>query len=127
MRRHAIGILISLSVVGSSALATIPIPGGPGLLWRGDFDDVGGTFGNCDPTVRQDGYCHTDSARPAQTQIVTTPVAEGQQAMRFETGFGDQVPGQSGSRALLAPSLAAYQYERDEQWYRWQVFLPSRR
>jgi hypothetical protein len=118
------GMICLISVgISAAAAATIPIPT-TGIIWHGDFDGQGGVLsGNCGTT--QDGYCLDRTARPEQIQVVQSPLAEGQFSGRFETHYGDVYPGLSDSRALLEPSLAAYQSEGTEQWYRWQVFLPT--
>ena len=127
MAMHISGtmVLIAIASVGisSASIAAIPIPT-TGIIWHGDFDGQGGVLsGNCGTT--QDGYCQRLTVRDAQIQFSQNPLAEGQFSARFETGYGDDFPGMSDSRALLNPSLAAYSSEGMDQWYRWQVFLPA--
>src|SRR5690349_13750980 len=111
MRIFATMVLIAIGSVGVStaSIAAIPIPT-TGIIWHGDFDGQGGVLsGNCSTT--QDGFCQRLTVRDAQIQFSQNPLAEGQFSARFETGFGDDFPGMSDSRALLNPSLAAYASE----------------
>src|SRR5262249_34823941 len=90
----------------------------PGLVFRGDFET--GSFSQW--TAGHDGG--VQEVADDRIQVVTSPVAQGHYAARFEVRQGDKWRGSTGNRAELSRSTG--EREGQVRWYSWwTMFDPS--
>ena len=101
--------------------ATVPPPGAvalPGtIVWRGDYET-----GDLSQFRDNNGHVvQPQQGAPGRITVVTSPVAEGKYAGRFELHPGDTYAG--GNRAEM------FNYTHDsegtEGWYSWYTLFPS--
>ena len=97
----------------------------PNVIWRGDFDDGTGSLGgHCDAGTN--GWCHPQTIRPGQIQLVSDPAFQGHGlAARLEVKYGDQYGGYSDARTMITPPTSMWEDEGNERWYRWQAMWPD--
>jgi hypothetical protein len=96
----------------------------PDLVWKGDFEAGSSSLtGNC--SVGQNQYCHMQTIRPQQIQVVQSPVVQGKYAARFEVRYGDVYSYYSDSRSIMSGPDSLWEDEGNERWYRWQVLYPA--
>jgi hypothetical protein len=130
----AVSTLSSL-MLASAAWATIPPP--PNAIYRGGFDIfplgnvpagptvVPSTADHCPNGV--DGWRRFLTIRSGQMEVVSSPVAEGDRALKAQVQYGDVYPGMSESRTLMDPCTpqSVFYAGDPDKWYRWQVQLPA--
>lgn len=99
------------------------------LIWTGDFEaGTSSLSGNC--SAGQNQWCNQQTIRPQQIQTVSSPVAQGRYAARFEVKFGDVYTNPSNgvtysdSRSLMTGPGTLWEDEGNERWYRWQALWP---
>jgi MYXO-CTERM domain-containing protein len=98
----------------------------PNVIWRGDFDDGAGSLGGHCDQGNSVGWCHPQTTRPEQIQLVSDPAFQGHGlAARLEVKFGDQYGGYSDERTLITPPPTMWEDEGNERWYRWQAMWPD--
>ena len=123
MQKLSLAALASVALLAGASRAAIPAyPDNPDVLWRGDFEDASSLTGHCD--YETSGWCNEQMIRPEQIQLVTDPVFEGHNAVRFEVKYGDNYRSYSDERSLLSPPLTLWEDEGNERWYRWQAMWP---
>jgi MYXO-CTERM domain-containing protein len=94
------------------------------LIWTGDFEPGASSLsGNC--SAGQDQWCHQQTIRPGQMQVVADPVVQGKSALRVEVKYGDVYPNMSDSRSLMTGPTTLWEDEGSERWYRWQALWPT--
>jgi Polysaccharide lyase len=101
--------------------ASVPPPGAvslPGtIVWRGDYET-----GDLSQFRDDDGdVVQPQQGAPGRITVVTSPVAEGRYAGRFELHPGDSYAG--GNRA----EMFHYTHDREgtEGWYSWYTLFPT--
>jgi len=100
-----------------SAVASVLVlaSGGPArgsVVWRGDYESG---------DLSQWSKAQVVSAD--RLQVVTSPVHQGQYALKVTVRQGDNPIGASGNRNELV--YLSYEPEGTERWYRWQTMWPA--
>ena len=97
----------------------------PDVVWQGNFDDGPSSLGgHC--SVGDNGWCHAQTIRAGQIQLVNPPAFGGTGlAARMEVKYGDVYPTYSDERTLITPPLSMWESDGNERWYRWQALWPD--
>jgi MYXO-CTERM domain-containing protein len=125
LQKLSIVFAAAAALLAGTAQAAVPAyTANPDVLWMGNFEDGASSLsGHC--SLGDNGWCNQQIVRSQQIQVVTDPVFEGHNAVRFEVKYGDQYNGYSDERSLLSPPLTLWEDEGSERWYRFQVMWPQ--
>jgi hypothetical protein len=125
LQKLSFAIVAAAALFAAASQAAVPAyTSNADVLWIGNFEaGISSLTGHC--SYGDNGWCNQQIVRSQQIQLVTDPVFEGHNAVRFEVKYGDQYKSYSDSRSLLSPPGTLWEDEGNERWYRWQVLWPQ--
>ena len=106
--------LVAIAISAAAAAALIGCGGGDaqGVLRSTDYESSGSSFSAEDGATVQ-------AVAPDRMRLVTSPVAQGDRALRVEVRQGDDPIDSTGDRAEIA--YPPDEHEGDERWYSFDV------